>query len=242
MSELLESHPNRIKSATTTLTHHGLLLGAIVLGALAINGTLGTSAPAAAAGVQNDSSQTVQVQEAQSQEAQPQEALQTTSASVGPGAIDFGPDSISSRSQATIAQLDFAWREILPDWSIVFVPGDSDVAGYTWSQEQRIEIFVRPDSTPEFLHRVLAHELGHAFDVEHNDGERRREWLSLRGAATTPWWPQSGSADFETGAGDFAEVFAVWITGDAQDFRSEVGPEPDDATLWALEQLIQGAS
>ncbi len=47
------------------------------------------------------------------------------------------------------------------------------------------------------------------------------------------WWACDACTDYATGAGDFAEVFAVSQLGPV-DYRSEIGPPPDAATLTAL--------
>lgn len=152
--------------------------------------------------------------------------------------VDFGPARIAGLSRSAMEFVTFDWHKLLPEWTVSFVPGDGDVAGYTWSKEERIEIFVREDSTPEFLYRVLAHELGHAVDVSLNSGDDRRAWLEARDIADAPWWPGSGKADFETGAGDFAESFAVWMTGQTTDFRSELGSAPDTKQLQVMSDLV----
>jgi len=51
------------------------------------------------------------------------------------------------------------------------------------------------------------------------------------------WWACDACTDYATGAGDFAEVFAVSQLGPV-DFRSEMGPPPDAATLTALAPLF----
>lgn len=163
-------------------------------------------------------------------------------AAVNGNRVDFGPASIQDRAHATMARVSYPWEEELPSWTIEFVEGNSEIAGYTWSREHRIEIFVRDNSTDESLYRVLAHEFGHAVDVSLNDGDERRRWLEQRATIELQWWPDSGKADFQTGAGDFAEVFAVWMTKDSSDFRSQVGPTPSPADLKLMEELLNSGS
>ncbi len=143
---------------------------------------------------------------------------------------DVDPDAV-------FALIDFDWQARLPGWSVNFVPRDGHIAGYTWTREKRIEVFVSPESTPESLARIFAHELGHAVDVEHNTPDERRRWLAAREAVDAPWWPTSGAADFQTGAGDFAEAAAYWIST-REDFRSELAPEPDAEDLALLIELL----
>lgn len=168
--------------------------------------------------------------------------LSTPSAQPSSVAWWIGPTGFENeRTQAlgldAIDLLDFDWQTRLPDWRVEFVEGNTQVAGYTWSRERRIEVFVRPDADATDLARILSHELGHAVDVTHNAPSEREQWLEQRGlAADTPWWPSSGAADFETGAGDFAESFAAWLVG-PEDFRSLVGPTPSKEDLALLARL-----
>lgn len=152
------------------------------------------------------------------------------------GAVSFDGERAEDLGPLALAAIDYPWGSQLRGWTITFVDGEGQVAGYTWSQESRIEVFVRPGDDVAAVTRVLAHELGHAIDVSLNDTDERNRWLAQRGAVAVAWWPTSGAADFETGAGDFAEVFAAWQVGDS-DFRSRVAetPSPEDLTL--LEQL-----
>lgn len=98
---------------------------------------------------------------------------------------------------------------------------------------------MRPDDTVEVLHRVFAHELGHVIDVELNSNEDRQRWIDQRGIAdSAPWWPSAESPDFATGAGDFAEAFAVLETGITT--RSTIGAQPTAADLTLLRELMAG--
>ncbi len=151
--------------------------------------------------------------------------------------VHFDSERTALLATPALAQLPYDWESLLPQWRLEFIEGNDRVAGYTWSQEQRIEVFVRSDATSNDVARILAHELGHAVDLTHNTAEERQAWLDQRGADdATPWWPSSGAADFETGAGDFAECFTVWLIGD-DDYRSVVGPAPSAADLELIAQL-----
>ncbi len=119
----------------------------------------------------------------------------------------------------------------LPGWRIdASTPSDEPAAAYTWPQQQRIEVFAQPNWDRDTLSRVLAHEIGHAIDIEHGSPELRRQWLELRAIDSTGWWPGDAAADFHTGAGDFAETFAFALVGN-DDFRSEVGDVPTEAQI-----------
>lgn len=120
---------------------------------------------------------------------------------------------ISMRDR-TIALLDFPWEARLPGWRIEFSSSRSGLRGLTYPDTKVIEIYVRPTDSPASLARVLAHELGHAVDIELNSATDRQRWRDARGIGSgARWWPDPSTSDFDTGAGDFAEAFAVWLTG-----------------------------
>lgn len=135
-----------------------------------------------------------------------------------------------------LEQIDYPWSEALPGWEITFEPERSGLYGLTLVDEQRIEIYVRDGQDPDLLVHVVAHEIGHAVDVTLNDGADRRRWQEARGIGSEPWWPGEAASDFATGAGDFAEGFAVWQAG-PDHFRSTIGPVPTDAQLSLLAEL-----
>lgn len=140
------------------------------------------------------------------------------------------------RGTAAVDALGFDWGTVLPGWTIEFHTGRDDLFGLTHTQENRIEIFVRDDQTDAFLRHVIAHELGHAVDVTLNSTEDRERWQAQRGIADIDWWPGSGATDFATGAGDFAEAFAVMLTG-PDGYRSELGETPTTTQLDLIAEL-----
>lgn len=163
-------------------------------------------------------------------------AIGVARAEVPPATISYESPSVQALGGPALEAITFPWRDELPGWEIEFVTGAGNIAGYTWSREQRIEVFVRPGATSGDLARIFAHELGHAVDVTKNDGDERRSWLAIRDAESAPWWPGNGLADFATGAGDFAEAFAVWQVGDG-DYRGELGPPPTPEQIELLREL-----
>ncbi len=137
---------------------------------------------------------------------------------------------------AALDQISYPWASMLPAWTIEFTEPNDELFGLTHTRDERIEIFVRPDQTVEQLAHVIAHELGHAVDVTLNDGDDRRAWQDARSVGAAEWWPGSGTTDFATGAGDFAESFAAWQVGEAG-FRSEIGDVPTDAQIELMQDL-----
>ncbi len=162
-------------------------------------------------------------------------ALEISSESVA--GVTYENERIAALAEPALAEIRYPWRSELQGWSIAFLEPRGRASGYTWSAEQRMEVFVRESDDIERIARVLAHEIGHAIDVTLNTPDERRAWLAERGVpADTPWWPTSGSPDFETGAGDFAEVFAASQIGE-EDFKSRVESTIDDGDYALLAQL-----
>src|SRR5205085_512469 len=120
-------------------------------------------------------------------------------------------------------------------WSIAFLPGRVGLRGLTRVDDRRIEIDVRDSDTAASLARVIAHELGHAVDVELNSAGDRERWRIERGVGPgVAWWPGNGVSDFDTLAGDFAEAFATWQTGSVSESRVAPQPGPADLALLAV--------
>jgi len=91
-----------------------------------------------------------------------------------------------------------------------------------------ITVFVRPDDPPHRIAHDIAHEIGHAYDLEHLTDAHRRAYLERRGIPGVKWWPEGALSDYDTGAGDFAEVFARCHAA-SPEFRSQAAPAPQDA-------------
>ena len=144
-----------------------------------------------------------------------------------------------SLGEQALERVSFDWRTRFPDWQVEFLSARDGIRALTFPAERRIEVFVRSTDTATTLHRVFAHELGHVIDVELNSDEDRARWSDVRDIdQRTPWWPSAESPDFDTGAGDFAEAFAVWET--AVSTRSTVGGQPDADDLALLRELAAG--
>jgi hypothetical protein len=96
------------------------------------------------------------------------------------------------------------------------------------TRRRTITVYLDPADAPHRVAHDIAHELGHAWDARYLDDAGRRAYLRGRGAAGRAWWPDSRTADYDTGAGDFAEVFARCHAA-SPEFRSRLAPAPADA-------------
>jgi hypothetical protein len=140
------------------------------------------------------------------------------------------------RGAETMALIAYPWRRTLPGWSIAFLSARAGLRGLTRVDERRIEIYRRDGDSASSLARVVAHELGHAVDVELNSPSDRERWRTVRGVApSVSWWPGNAVSDFDTLAGDFAEAFATMLTGSVS--MSRVAPPPGPAELAVLAEL-----
>lgn len=116
--------------------------------------------------------------------------------------------------QQALQQISYDWETKLPGWTIEFLPGRTGLLGGTWPSSKKIEVYVRDGQSVADVAFTLAHEIGHAVDVSYNTDQDRAEWREARGIGSSyPWWVDCGKRDFEVGAGDFAESFAVWQVG-----------------------------
>lgn len=129
--------------------------------------------------------------------------------------------------------------ELLPGWSVNYLPERPGLRGLTLWETQTIEIYVRSSDTPESLAPILAHEVGHAVDIMYLQDVDRHAWLQARGIAIRTWWPGSSAPDFATGAGDFAEAFAYWSVGDPS--RSQLAGNPTQEQLALMGDFVARA-
>ncbi len=164
----------------------------------------------------------------------------TTSTSL-PTTTTTTPASVTpeDRGLRALDRISYDWANRLPGWTVTFSPGRNGVFGYTYVSEQRIEIFVRDSMSDALLAHVVAHELGHAVDVTLNSGDDRAAWADARSIGTVQWWPGDGVTDFSTGAGDFAESFAVWQVGGGN-YRGRAAGLPSAEQLSLLSTLANG--
>lgn len=114
------------------------------------------------------------------------------------------------RAQAIENAIDWDFRAALPTWSVEHGDAHPTWRGVTNTVERTVTLFDRPETSIEEAASVLAHELGHAVDIDVLDDDSRRAWLALRGI-DTGWWAGEAQADFDVGAGDFAEAVATYL-------------------------------
>jgi hypothetical protein len=88
-----------------------------------------------------------------------------------------------------------------------------------------ITVYVRTTDAPERVAHDIAHELGHAYDARFLHPRDHRAYLVLRRRPRAAWWPTAGGPDYASGAGDFAEVFAL-CHSPSPEFRSTLAPRP----------------
>ncbi len=120
----------------------------------------------------------------------------------------------------------FDWQRMLPGWKIRFLPARKGFLAMTFREERRIDVYVRMDRGASGTAHDIGHELGHAVDVTYFGDATRDEVLQIRNLkATTPWWACDACTDLQTGAGDFAETFAL-IVAPKYKFYSELGQDP----------------
>ncbi len=150
------------------------------------------------------------------------------------------PTTLAVGAQA-LSRIWYPWRELLPGWSLRFLGGRDQFLGRTLWPDRVIEVYVRAGQSLDEVAFALAHEVGHAVDLEHLDPGARARWRQARQLPTAlAWFGASDAKDFDTPAGDWAECFAYWQIG-AVGFQSELGVTPDEATLALLAELALDA-
>jgi hypothetical protein len=102
------------------------------------------------------------------------------------------------------------------------------IRGQTDNATRTITLFVSPHDAPHVVAHDLGHELGHAFDARRLTNAQRAAYLRARGAPHAPWLPGREASDYRSGAGDFAEVFALCHAASPV-YRSRLAARPEDA-------------
>ena len=99
--------------------------------------------------------------------------------------------------------------------------------GQTDNATRTITLFVSPDDMPNVVAHDLVHEIGHAFDAQRMTAAQRAAYLRARGVPGAPWLPGAQASDYRSGAGDFAEVFALCHAASPV-YRSRLAARPAD--------------
>lgn len=101
------------------------------------------------------------------------------------------------------------------------------IRGRTDNATRTITLFVSPHDVPHVVAHDLGHEIGHAFDARRLTGAQRAAYLRARGVPSAPWLPGRVASDYRSGAGDFAEVFALCHAA-SPEYRSRLAARPQD--------------
>ena len=170
----------------------------------------------------------------------PLEAMETLGTAghrpTGPRAVEQRQPGVQDRGRAALAWLRYDWRAL--GYEVRFRPYDGRALGTANRRTRLITVYVRPGQSELSLRVSLAHELGHALDFEHGTTQRRDAYRRLRGLpSSSPWFPCDRCDDLASPAGDFAEVFALWLVGPG-DFRSRLKGPPDRQQLADLAGLF----
>jgi hypothetical protein len=132
------------------------------------------------------------------------------------------------KRQLALALIHYPWEKL--GYEIIFLGPRPGYRAMTISDRRRIEVYVRPGDDISLLAFDLAHELGHAFDLERNNTARRNRWREMRGISqSVPWFGCNRCPDYQTPAGDFAETFALLLLG-PKNYHSRIAlaPTPEE--------------
>lgn len=143
------------------------------------------------------------------------------------------PDAIAERRRSEVLSLiRYPWQTL--GYEIVFLAPRPGYRAMTIAGKHRIEVYARPGESPLAQAYDLAHELGHAFDLEFNNAERRARWLELRRVDRGKrWFGCDGCSDYDTPSGDFAETFAFLLLGPGN-YHSRLALPPTPTEITAL--------
>jgi hypothetical protein len=134
--------------------------------------------------------------------------------------------------------LSFPWRTL--HYRYVAMPPRADgILALTWTGAiRRTEVYVEPcgEESDALLRHVIAHEVGHAIDGAWGSTPERERWLKARHlASSTTWYACDACPVWDSGEGDFVEVFSLWQTGQ---FHPGIARQPSRSQLRRLVRLI----
>lgn len=150
-----------------------------------------------------------------------------------------GHGFMADRRSAVLSMIDYPWEKL--GFKVFFMNARPGYRAMTLTSRNRIEVYVRPGEALDHQAFDLAHELGHAFDLVHNNEQRRKKWRELRGIdPSTPWFGCDACPDYGTPAGDFAETFAALLLGPGN-YHSRIAslPRPEQAAELAAFCMIE---
>ncbi len=133
------------------------------------------------------------------------------------------PAQLRAAGRRAAALVSYRWQGL--GYRLSFAPGKRGLRGQTDRDARTITVYLAKNDTPHRVAHDIAHELGHAVDDRLLTPADRRSYLRLRGRPGTAWWPGGKRSDYESGAGDFAEVFALCHAA-SPEFRSRLAPRP----------------
>ncbi|MCW2599131.1 MAG: hypothetical protein JWM02_960 [Frankiales bacterium] len=146
-------------------------------------------------------------------------------------------ESAVQRGQRVLASLHYGWQTL--GYRFEFLPSRAGYLGLTIPRQKLVQIYVRGSQSDLVLAHSIAHELGHVLDLTRGSGAKRAQYLSIRTLSQRlTWYGCSGCTDYQTPAGDWAEVFAYWLAGPG-DFRSQLAAAPASGQLAALGPLFR---
>lgn len=139
-------------------------------------------------------------------------------AAAAPALVDVVSNAAPALNAATQqAQRALAAQPFQPSaigFTISFEAPRAGHLGLTFPDRNHIEIYVRPNMSDAALISVVAHELGHAFDLATSTVESRNDFRATRGwSLDTGWFTGPSQNDLSTPSGDYAECFATWAVG-----------------------------
>ena len=145
-----------------------------------------------------------------------------------PNTGEIETDWAHRKKQQALALIHYPWEKL--GYEIVFLGPKPGYRAMTISDRRRIEVYARPGDDTDLLAFDLAHELGHAFDLERNNTPRRNRWREMRGIGqSVPWFGCNRCPDYQTPAGDFAETFALLLLGPVNyHSRIALAPTPEE--------------
>lgn len=163
-------------------------------------------------------------------------AIATVPGGAPPQATTVVAPESNSRFRTAVDLVDYPWEQT--GYTIRFAGPVPGRLGLTQRASKTITIYARAGQSSAELARIVAHEVGHAVDIEHLTPAERDRYRQVRGIpADVAWYPCDSCRDEATVAGDFAEVFAWWLFGPGV-FASDVAPPPTPAQLEALASLF----